>query len=103
MATSKEKIMQKAIEILRANPDGVYYSELVRRIKSQLKDIPINTIHGIVWNLDTRAPNEFYKPARGLFRHVSFRKDEAKEEIKPCAEIEKIKEEFFINLSRIGW
>jgi hypothetical protein len=69
----------------------------VRKIKDALHEedpeIPINTIHGTVWNLEAQLPNEVYKPARGLFRHVSFREKEiSEEEQKLSAEVEEIKE-----------
>jgi hypothetical protein len=89
MATKREKIIKKAVEIIKSNPDGIRYSNLVRKIQEEYPDIPINTIHGTVWNLDTRVPNEIYKPARGLFRHLSFSEKEiSEEEQRPFEEIE---------------
>ncbi|CAD7768349.1 ATP-binding protein [Candidatus Methanoperedenaceae archaeon GB37] len=96
MATRREKIIAKAIEILKSNPDSIRYSVLVRKISQEFPEIPVNTIRGTVWNLETRVPNEVYKPARGLFRHVEFKEEEiSEEEQKPPLEIEKIKEEDF--------
>jgi len=96
MATRREKIIAKAIEILKSNPDGIRYSDLVRKISQEFPEIPIKTIYGTIWNLETRVPNEIYKPARGLFRHVEFREKEiSEEEQKTSLEIEKIKEEDF--------
>ena len=66
--TKKEQIINKAIEILTDNADGLRYSELVKRIKQSFNDIPINTIHGTIWNLEVREPSKVYKPARGLFK-----------------------------------
>lgn len=67
----------------------------MRKIKEKFPEIPVNTIHGTVWNLEARVPNEVYKPARGLFRHVTFRKEEITEESPvPTQEI-RIKEEDF--------
>jgi len=96
MATRREKIIAKAIEILKLNPDGIRYSVLVRKILQEFPEIPVNTIHGTVWSLETRVPNEVYKPARGLFRHIEFKEEEiSEEERKIPPEIEKIKEEDF--------
>lgn len=96
METRREKIIPKVIEILKLNPDGIHYSDLVRRISQEFPDIPVNTIHGTVWDLDKRLPNEVYKPARGLFRHVNFKEEEiSKEEPKLPFEAVKIKEEDF--------
>jgi hypothetical protein len=96
MGTTKEKIIEKAIEIIKSKPDGIRYSDLVKEIHKKYPRIPIKTIDGTVWNLEARVQNEVYKPARGLFRHVSFREKEInKEEQKPSAEVEDIKEADF--------
>ena len=95
--TSTERIKSKALEILKTNPEGLRYSELVRLIHKELPEIPINTIHGIIWNLETRMPEQIYKPGRGSYRYVTFRDAENKDNntvIIPL-EVEKIKEERF--------
>lgn len=95
METKKEKIIRKAIEIIRSNSNGIRYSELVRKIQEQFPDIPENTIHGTVWNLETKV-SEIYKPARGLFQHNTFKDVETKKEergIVPA--LDKVKEEDF--------
>jgi hypothetical protein len=96
--TKKEKIISKAIEILKNNPDGVRYSELVRKIKQEFSDIPVNTIYGVIWNLDSQIPDKIYKPVRGLFRHIDFREKEGIEmtkTIKSKGFIKKWREEDF--------
>jgi len=98
MNTRKEKITSKAIEFVKTNPDGIRYSELVRKIQEEFLDIPVNTIHGTVWNLDLRIPDKIYKPARGVFRHTAFRDMETSEierEVSKEKETKKIKEEDF--------
>ncbi|MEM0144117.1 MAG: hypothetical protein QXL94_09315 [Candidatus Parvarchaeum sp.] len=79
MPTNKKKIIANAIKILKSNSNGVRYSELVRNISKELPDIPVNTIHGIIWNLETQVPY-IYKPARGIFRHLKFRNEEIQDE-----------------------
>jgi len=95
MATRTEEIKSVALKILKSNPSGIRYADLVRKIEEELPHIPVNTIHGNVWNLEARLPVEVYKPARGVFRHVAFREEEAREEQKPPAEVERIREEVF--------
>lgn len=73
MPTRRQQIQSKAIGILLSNPQGVRYSKWVNEIKASIPGVPINTIHGTVWNLDVTRPNEVYKPSRGLWRHVSFK------------------------------
>ena len=73
MISRRKKITSKAIEIIRNTPEGVRYSELLRKIHQEFPEIPLNTIQGTIWNLDSRVPNEIYKPMRGLFRYTTFR------------------------------
>ena len=98
MSTKREQIISKVIELLKQNPQGVRYSEIVRQVKELLPEIPVNTIRGIVWDLDVQKSNEVYKAERGLFRHVSFRgKDKI---VKQPIQSEKrtVKEEDFYEL-----
>lgn len=93
----KERIMMVAIDKLKATPSGIRYSDLIKEIHTKLPDIPTNTVHGTVWNLETRMPKEIYKPSRGLFRHTSFRDTEAGSSIiePPSSSEKRIKEEDF--------
>lgn len=96
MATRTEIIVSKALNILISTPAGVRYSELVRNLHSEFPDFPVNTIHGTVWNLEKRKPDQIYKPARGIFRHAIFREEDLQKEEKAAVqEIEKVKEEEF--------
>ncbi|MCK4486357.1 MAG: hypothetical protein KAU38_06265 [Desulfobacterales bacterium] len=70
MATRREKITGKVLQILKDNPDGLRYSELVKVLFDHFGNIPVNTIHGTVWDLHTQLPDKIYKPSRGLFRLV---------------------------------
>jgi hypothetical protein len=74
MATRRQEIKTVALDILKSNPTGIRYSELVRKIKERCPHIPTNTIQGNVWNLEARYPNEVYKPAKGVFLHADFAK-----------------------------
>src|SRR3990172_5300638 len=74
--TRREVIRKKALEMLDGRPTGIRYSELVRLLHDALPEIPINTIHGSVWNLDAALPAAVYKPARGVFKATRFRETE---------------------------
>jgi len=96
MATKKEKVTLKAIEILENTPDGIHYSELVRKMKQAFPDIPTGTIQWAIKKLITVEPDKVYKPATGLFCHTTFRDKEISEiERKPSKEVERIKEKEF--------
>lgn len=50
MSTKTEKIVFKAVEVIKALPEGIRYSELVRTIQQDFPDIPNNTTKKIFSN-----------------------------------------------------
>ena len=86
MAKKGERIVRTAFEILKANPEGLRFSELVRRIEESDSSLNTNTINGYVWDIHERYPDKVYKPSRGLFRLTEYRDpqtDQLKEELVP--------------------
>ncbi len=75
MATRKEKIVEKALEILNSHPDGLRYSALVKEISKIMPEEKYGTLTGAVWNLDVKHSSKIYKPSRGLFRLTRFKTD----------------------------
>ena len=73
VATKRALIRQKAIDLLKENPNGLRWSDLLKRLRTEFPQVSPNTIQGNIWNLDVTHPNEVYKPARGEWRHISFR------------------------------
>ncbi len=97
MATIRDQITEKALEILDARPEGIRYAELTRTIAEANGSFKTNTIHGTIWNLDQRLADQVYKPSRGLFRLTKFRDpetDQLKDEL-VSKQPAKIKEEQF--------
>jgi len=78
--TKRDAIRSKALEILRREPKGVRWSELLKKVKADLPE-NFNTIRGSLWNLDSLKPNEVYKPDRGVWRHLQFKETEAEKDI----------------------
>ena len=93
MESKRNIIRSKALELLENNPDGIRYSNLVRMISEKFPTIPINTIHGSVWDIDRQFPDKVYKPAKGLFRHLKFKDVEIKED--KATENQILKEDLF--------
>ncbi len=94
--TAKGIITDLAIKIIKSNPNGIRYSELVRKIHKEFPAARINTIHGTIWDLEKRMSKQIYKPARGLYRHTNFKEVEVSEvKEKIPLPVEKIKEEDF--------
>jgi hypothetical protein len=62
-----QQIRERAKQIVQSCPQGIRYSELVRRLLRENPETPKNTIQGSVWDLDTRYPELIHKPSRGLY------------------------------------
>lgn len=75
MATKKERITEKALELLDTTQHGISYSNLVAQLQEIFPNDPYGTITGTVWNLDTRLSDQVYKPSRGLFRLTKYRQE----------------------------
>ena len=72
MATSKQTIHAKALELLEHTPGGFKYGALHAALVAALPGIPANTIHGNIWNLEVHFQDKVLKPARGLFLHSKY-------------------------------
>lgn len=80
-ASTKTSVVQdKAFEFLDADPNGIRYADLVRKIREALPDYPEGTVTGSVWNIDSTRPEKVYKASRGLFKSIIY-KDEEPEEV----------------------
>ncbi len=64
---TQQQIRDLARRMVGRSPGGIRYSELVEQIATQHIQTPRNTIHGSVWDLATRYPEQISKPSRGLF------------------------------------
>jgi hypothetical protein len=64
---SQQQIRDIARKVVIKSPGGIRYSALIESIASQHPQTPRNTIHGSVWDLAARFPDEISKPSRGLF------------------------------------
>ncbi len=93
--TKREKITLKAKEILAISPNGIRFTELVNRVRESFPDEAYGNLTGSIWNLDTRFPDEIYKPSRGLFRATKFKVDEVPVPSELPREAGKIREESF--------
>ena len=76
MATKKDRILSRALDMLLSEPQGIRYSRLVRSIDEELPDVAVKTVERTIWELEGLLPEQVYKPARGLYRHTKFRDDE---------------------------
>ena len=92
MVTKKEKIIARALEILKDNPSGNRYSELVRKIQEENPEIPLNTIRNTIVGPLRKRP-DIYQPDRGFFRIKNI--PISKQKIMITESTKKVKEEDF--------
>jgi len=83
--SKKVQILEKAIEIIKTEREGIRYSELVRRLHKQFPDFAVNTIHGTIWDMDKSRSQEVYKAARGLFRSTLYQEEKVGESLLPVS------------------
>jgi len=66
-----KEIRAEALRIVKKNPGGIRFGQLLGQIQSASPETPSNTIQGSIWNLDTVMPTEVKKPSRGLYQPVA--------------------------------
>ncbi len=74
--TKRDRITQKAKQILASKPEGLRFTQLVSALEKAFPGEPNGNITGSIWNLDSRFPNEIYKARRGVFRSTKYRSKE---------------------------
>jgi hypothetical protein len=74
-STITGRINSTAIELLEKNPEGLRWSELLKKIKAADPSFHPKTVNGCVWKLVEKFPDQVYKPSKGLFRLVKYRSE----------------------------
>lgn len=67
------QINTTALKLLEKNPEGIRWSELLKKIEAAHPDFHPKTINGCVWKLTEKFPDTVYKPSKGLFRLVKYK------------------------------
>ena len=62
------QINKLIFKLLKENPKGLHWSELLKKIKENNPKFHSKTVNGCVWKLLEKFPDKVYKPSRGLFR-----------------------------------
>ncbi len=75
MQSSKvtHRINAKAFEILEKHPEGVHWSEMLKKIQESDPKFHPKTVNGCVWKLVEKFPDKVYKPSKGLFRLLKYK------------------------------
>jgi len=66
---TQELIRDKAVELLKANPQGLRYANLHRELVKVFPDVSLKLIQWTSWDLHISRRKEVYKPTRGLFKY----------------------------------
>jgi hypothetical protein len=92
-----ERIKQRAVELIKAHPEGLRYSELFRKLRDGQPSFNTGTINSTIWNLDAILPESIWKPSRGLYRHIDFKEPEAADEpsVRPSPAQLRVREDQF--------
>lgn len=73
LKTVMGRVYAVTFELLEKNPEGLRWSELLRKINEKDPSFHPKTVNGCVWRLIEKYPNEVYKPSRGVFRLVKYK------------------------------
>lgn len=62
------RIYLTIFKLLKQNPEGLHWSELIDKVKASDPTLHPKTINGCVWKLIEKYPDRVYKPSKGLFK-----------------------------------
>jgi hypothetical protein len=85
MPTQREKIIKKAYEILENSPEGIRYSDLVRKIQDAYPEIKLKVIQWETYNLHKKFKG-VAKPERGLFILKKFLEEKTRTDLREVKE-----------------
>jgi hypothetical protein len=96
-----ERIIESALRILEAYPNGLRYTELNKKILDENPSFNYNTVRTATWDLDVKESDKVFKPDRGIFKLLKFRDSQVPTTEKPTtekperAEVKTLREEDF--------
>jgi hypothetical protein len=73
-ATITGQVYLAAFGILTNHPEGVRWTDLLKTIQTENPSFHPKTVNGCVWKLVEKFPDKVYKPQKGLFRLVKYKK-----------------------------
>jgi hypothetical protein len=72
-STITGRIYAKVFELLEKYPEGLHWSEMLKKIQDSDPGFHPKTVNGCVWKLVERFPDKVYKPKKGLFRLLKYK------------------------------
>lgn len=74
---NRQQIHERAIQVLKAHPKGIRWSDLLRAVENGADDTPHNSIHGGIHNLLTTRTSDIVKVARGTYQLAEYVEQES--------------------------
>lgn len=75
----RQKVFKKVKEFLEGKPNGVRYSEIITHLQNELPSVPINTLHGSLWDFRQKIikgkEKEVIIPEKGIYMLSKYKKD----------------------------
>lgn len=68
------KINELALKLLESHQEGMRWSELLAKIQESDSSLHPKTVNGCVWKLTQKFPDKVYKPEKGVFRLLKYKK-----------------------------
>ncbi|MAZ41001.1 hypothetical protein CL654_02700 [bacterium] len=62
------QVYETIFAILKKNPDGIRWSELLKEVEKKNPSFHPKTVNGCVWKLVEKYPDKVYKPSKGVFK-----------------------------------
>lgn len=72
-STVTGRIYTILFDLLEKNPEGLRWSELLRRTEKTDPSFHPKTVNGCVWKFIEKFPDQVYKPSKGLFRLLKYK------------------------------
>lgn len=72
--TITQRIYNKAFELLDKHPEGIRWSDLISQILQSDPTLHPKTVNGCIWKLAEKFPDKVYKPSKGLFLLLKYKK-----------------------------
>jgi len=65
--TITDRINTIALELLEQHPEGLHWSQMLKKIRQSDPNLHPKTVNGCVWKLIEKFPNKVYKPSKAEF------------------------------------
>lgn len=68
MSTLTEQIYTKIFDLLESHPQGLHWSDLLKKVIKSNPNFHPKTVNGCIWKLIEKFPDKVHKPSKGLFQ-----------------------------------